>query len=235
MSRASSSPGRKEEFPLASDCLTCKNVAFVAGLHSFFWQAVCDQLSPFPPLSLFLCHFTCLPSNPFSLDSAQLQPLQRNSEPDWLAGYCPVVCYSSPTSPWIFLCKCPEVAGVNLSGSGCPLPHPSTPTKEIWPHIVPLPGNRYRFPAWVRRNLGWDRYRERSCCWKQVCEARREKGAVGCQMVLSGSPDLVPGGAEQQKAETGMLAGIQSCRKACQYGVPPGETREDHMTVSTDC
>lgn len=35
-SRASSSPGRKEEFPLASDCLTCKNAAFVAGLRSFF-------------------------------------------------------------------------------------------------------------------------------------------------------------------------------------------------------
>lgn len=124
VSRASSSPGRKEEFPLASDCLTCKNVAFVAELHSFFWQAVCDQLSPFPPLSLFLCRFTCLPSNPFSLDSAQLQPLQRNSEADWLAGYRPVVCYSSPTYPWIFLRKCPKVAGVDLPGSGCPLPHP---------------------------------------------------------------------------------------------------------------
>lgn len=36
VSRASSSPGRKEEFPLASDCLTCKNVAFVAGLCSIF-------------------------------------------------------------------------------------------------------------------------------------------------------------------------------------------------------
>lgn len=71
-SRASSSPGRKEEFPLASDCLTCKNAAFVAGLRSFFWQAVCDQLSPFP-FSLFLCRFTCLPSNPVSLDSARLQ------------------------------------------------------------------------------------------------------------------------------------------------------------------
>lgn len=45
VSRASSSPGRKEEFPLASDCLTCKNVAFVAGLCSIFlagllWPAV---------------------------------------------------------------------------------------------------------------------------------------------------------------------------------------------------
>lgn len=37
VSRASSSPGRKEEFPLASDCLTRKNVAFVAGLRSFFF------------------------------------------------------------------------------------------------------------------------------------------------------------------------------------------------------
>lgn len=27
---------RKEEFPPASDCLTCKNVAFVAELRSFF-------------------------------------------------------------------------------------------------------------------------------------------------------------------------------------------------------
>lgn len=53
MSGASSSPGRKEEFPLASDCLTCKNVAFVAGLRSFFfWQAVCDQLSPFSSFSV---------------------------------------------------------------------------------------------------------------------------------------------------------------------------------------
>lgn len=68
-SRASFSPGRKEEFPLASDCLTCKNVVFVAGLRSFFWQAVCDQLSAFPPLlfslSLFLCRFTCLPPTQF--------------------------------------------------------------------------------------------------------------------------------------------------------------------------
>lgn len=74
VNRASSSPGRKEEFPLASDCLTCKNVAFVAGLCSFFWQAVCDQLSPFPLFShsLFLCRFTCLPSNPVCLDSARL-------------------------------------------------------------------------------------------------------------------------------------------------------------------
>lgn len=174
MSRASSSPGRKEEFPLASDCLTRKNVAFVAGLHSFFWQAVCDQLSPFPPLSLFLCHFTCLPSNPLSLDSAQLQPLQRNSEADWLAGYCPVI----PVQRLLryFYVNVPKwQESISLvQAAPSPTPCPTTPTKEIWPHIVPLPWSRYRFPVWVRSTLGWDHCRERSCCWKQVCEAGRE-------------------------------------------------------------
>lgn len=85
--RASSSPGRKEEFPLASDCLTCKNVAFVARLRSFFWQAVCDQLSPFPPLlSLSIpLSLHVSPSNPVSLDSARLQPRQSDSKADWPA------------------------------------------------------------------------------------------------------------------------------------------------------
>lgn len=88
VSRASSSPGRKEEFPLASDCLTCKNVAFVAGLCSIFF----GRLAVTSCLRL-LCRFTFLPSNPVSLDSARLQPLQRNSA-DWFLGYgphCPVV------------------------------------------------------------------------------------------------------------------------------------------------
>lgn len=56
--RASSSPGRKDELPPVSACLTRKNVACVAFAPGF-WQAVCDQLSPF---SLFLCRFTRLRS-----------------------------------------------------------------------------------------------------------------------------------------------------------------------------
>lgn len=57
---------RKEgrEFPLASDCLTCKNVAFVAELYShFFWQSVRPAVSLFLPL-LPRC-VVCLPSTHF--------------------------------------------------------------------------------------------------------------------------------------------------------------------------
>lgn len=76
--RASFCSGRKEEFPLASVWFS-KMSHLWQGSASFSWQAVCDQLSPFPSLSPFLCHFTFLPSNPDSLDSARLQPLQRLS------------------------------------------------------------------------------------------------------------------------------------------------------------
>lgn len=85
VSRASSSPGRKEEFPLASDLQECR-ICGRALLHFFGRLAVTSCL-------LFLCRFTSLPSNPVSLDSARLQPLQRNSA-DWFVGYgpyCPVV------------------------------------------------------------------------------------------------------------------------------------------------
>lgn len=65
--------------------------------------------------------------------------------------------------------------------------------------------------------------------------AQRERGARVCQMAQSGGPDRALGVAGQQKVETGMPAGILSCRKACQRGEPPEETRGDHMTVSTAC
>lgn len=61
-SRASSSPGRKEEFPLASDCLTCKNVAFVAGPHSslsLFFLFFFGRLSVTSCLLFLLFLFLC--------------------------------------------------------------------------------------------------------------------------------------------------------------------------------
>ena len=232
VSRASSSPGRKEEFPLASDCLTCKNVAFVAGLRSFFWQAVCDQLSPFPPFSLplFLCRLTCLPSNPVSLDSARLQPLQTNS--DWLVRRLWFILSSCPlipvqVFPIKFSIKLPrwgesskENLGVHVCGWVRP-PHPCVlaPTKVFWPRIFPPPWSRYRFPAWGRSTPEWDRCRERSCCWwRWVCGTGSGGGA-------GGGPDPGPRGAGRQKAGKGTPGGIRSCRKACRHDAPPEETR----------
>lgn len=55
---------RKEgrEFPLASDCLTCKNVAFVAELYShfFFFGSLSDQLSPSSSLCSLVASRVCL-------------------------------------------------------------------------------------------------------------------------------------------------------------------------------
>lgn len=112
-------------------------------------------------------------------------------------------------------------------------PFPYTPMRGFWPRIV-LP--HCRFPVWGRSNLGWGRCKGRNCCWwKWVGVAQRERGARVCQMAQSGGPDRALGVAGQQKVETGMPAGILSCRKACQRGEPPEETRGDHMTVSTAC
>lgn len=224
MSRASSSPGRKEEFPLASDLQECR-VCGRASLLFFGRLSVTSCLL----FLFFLCCFACLPSNPFSLDSAQ--PLQRNQELIGLPDYRPLVCYSSPIFPQIVLLKCPKVAGVSPFRFASVLaPCPASPTKEIWIHTFSLLWCRCHFPAWARSILGWDRCRERNCCWKWVCEAGTEKGAAGYQMASSGRPYLGLGAAEQQKAETGTLAGIQSCRKACQHAAPPEETKGDHVT-----
>lgn len=122
-SRASSSSGRKEEFPLASDCLTCKNVAFVAGPHSslfffsFFWQALCDQLSPFPPfsLSLFLCRFTCLLPAQFLWILHSYSHCRQTQTLDWFSicsPYRQVVFNSSPMFSHKFQRKGPKVVVV---------------------------------------------------------------------------------------------------------------------------
>lgn len=108
-------------------------------------------------------------------------------------------------------------------------PHPArpSPTKEFWPRIFLPPWSCYHFPAWGTSTQGW------SCCWwRWVCGGGTGREARGCQMAWLGGPDHVLGGAAQQKAEMGTLAEIQSCRKACQHGAPPEETRGDHMTVS---
>lgn len=63
----------------------------------------------------------CLPSNPVSLDSAWLQPPQRNSEADWFAGHGPyrlVVFYSCPIFSHKFQLKGPEVEGEFMTESG---------------------------------------------------------------------------------------------------------------------
>ncbi len=54
-------------------------------------------------------------------------------------------------------------------------------------------------------------------------------------MVWSGGPDPVLGGAARQKVETGMPAGIQSCRKACQHVAPPEETRGESVQPVEYC
>lgn len=179
----------------------------------------------------FLCRFTCLPSNPVCLDSARLQPLQRNSGADWFVG--PVV-FFIPVQyfPINFSVKVPRWAWESVSLDPCL----SSPTKESWPRIFPPPWSRYRFPAWGRSTQGWGRCMAKSCCWwRWVCGAGTAREAGGCQMAWSGGPDHVLGGAVWQKAETGTPAGIQSCRRACQHAAPPEETRGDHMTVSTAC
>lgn len=77
--------GRVSASVWLSDLQECR-ICGRALLHFFGRLAVTSCL-------LFLCRFTSLPSNPVSLDSARLQPLQRNSA-DWFVGYgpyCPVV------------------------------------------------------------------------------------------------------------------------------------------------
>lgn len=125
--RASSSPGRKEGFPLASDCLTCKNVAFVAGLRSGFWQAVCDQLSPFP-FSLFLCRFACLPFKPgfFGFCHNANWKAQNSSQ-------CPLVFYSSPIFSHKF--QGPKAVGEVRTKSGKKSKHEQPWVKSVCPHV----------------------------------------------------------------------------------------------------
>lgn len=66
---------RKEgrEFPLASDCLTCKNVAFVAELYSHFLAVCLTSCLPLPPSAPSLPRVSAF--NPLWLDSVQRQNL----------------------------------------------------------------------------------------------------------------------------------------------------------------
>lgn len=97
--------GRVSASVWLSDLQECR-ICGRALLHFFGRLAVTSCL-------LFLCRFTSLPSNPVSLDSARLQPLQRNSA-DWFVGYgpyCPVVVFFFF---FIQVCYCP----VNFSSKG---------------------------------------------------------------------------------------------------------------------
>lgn len=66
---------RKEgrEFPLASDCLTCKNVAFVAEPNSHFLAVCLTSCLPLPPSAPSLRRASAF--NPLWLDSVQRQNL----------------------------------------------------------------------------------------------------------------------------------------------------------------
>lgn len=111
---------------------------------------------------------------------------------------------------------------------------PHDPTRAFQPRIFPPPWSWCRFPVWGRRTPAWGHCMERSrCWWRWVGAAGTEKGAGVCQMAWSGGLDPDLGGAGWQKVETGAPAGILSCRKACQRGVPPEEMRPHNCQNST--
>lgn len=126
--------GRVSASVWLSDLQECR-ICGRALLHFFGRLAVTSCL-------LFLCRFTSLPSNPVSLDSARLQPLQRNSA-DWFVGYgpyCPVVFFL------IQVCYCPvnfSSKGEGIERSVCFKLHSPIPIHETSLPFSPLPLHSY--------------------------------------------------------------------------------------------